>query len=57
MAATAAGVDVKERETKWLPFCRRHFLMHFFQRNICNLIHISLKFIPKGLINNRPSLI
>ena len=37
--------------TKWPPFHRRHFQMRFHQ------FRISLKFAPKGLIDNKPALV
>ena len=43
-----------EAETKWTPFRRRHFQTHFYVRISIN---ISLKFVPKGLINNIPALV
>ena len=33
------------------------FLMHFLNEDIWIPIKISLKFVPKGLINNTPSLV
>ena len=43
-----------EAQTKWLPFRRRHFQMHFLQ---WISITISLKFVPKGPIDNIPALL
>ena len=37
--------------------CRRHFKFTFFNENYGNLIQIALKCIPKGPINNNPSLV
>ena len=37
--------------TKWLPFCRWHF-QSFVNKKFCISIHISLKSVPKGLIDN-----
>ena len=34
-----------EPRTKWPPFCRLHFQMHYIQENFCILIQISLKFV------------
>ena len=45
-----------EAETKWTPFRRRYFQMHFVEWNIWNPINISLKFVPMGQINNIPAL-
>ena len=36
---------------------RRHFQMHFLNENIWISIKISLKFIPKGPINNIQALV
>ena len=43
--------------TKWPPFTRRHFQMHFHEWKALYLIRISLKFVPNGPINNIPALI
>ena len=45
-----------EAETRWLPFRTRHFQMHF-NENVSIPIKISLKFVPKGPINNIPALV
>ena len=37
--------------TKWMPFRRQYFQMHFHEKKCCNLIKISLKFVPKGPID------
>ena len=50
-------VEHIEAETKWPPFHRPHFQMHFLELNFWILIQISLRFIPKGPINNIPSLV
>ena len=42
---------------KWTPFCRRHFKHIFFDENVWIPIKISLKFVPKGPINNIPALV
>ena len=42
--------------TKWSPFRRRYFHMHFRDEIFCILIKISLKFVPKGPIDNNPAL-
>ena len=45
-------------QIKWLPTCRRqHFKCIFLNENVCILIKISLKFVPKGPINNIPALV
>ena len=41
-----------ETWTKWPPICKLHFQMHFLEK-ACVLIKISLKFIPKCLIDNK----
>ena len=46
-----------EAETKWPPFSRRHFKCIFLNENIWISIKISLKFVPKGPINNIPALV
>ena len=47
-----------EAGTKWQPISRQHFQMKIFlNENICIPINISLKFVPKGQINNIPSLV
>ena len=45
-----------EAETKWMPFRRRHVQVHFLNENVWIPIEISLKFVPKGSINNNPAL-
>ena len=40
--------------TKWPPFRIRHIDMHV---NKCILIRISLRFVPKGPIDNKPALV
>ena len=55
------AVYLIEAETKWLPFSRRHFQMHFLEwkcihETVLISIKISLKFVPKGLIDNIPAL-
>ena len=44
-------------QEKWPPFSRRHFQMHFLECKLLILIKISLKFAPKGPINNIPALV
>ena len=40
--------------TKWPPFRRRHFQMHFsWMKSFVSFIWISLKFVPKGPIDNK----
>ena len=46
-----------EAETRWSSFRRRHFQVHFVEWNAWISITISLKFVPKGAINNIPSLV
>ena len=50
-------LHVNVAETKWPPSWRQ-FQMHFYCMKINGiLIHISSKFVPKGPLNNKPSLI
>ena len=52
------GRDVNiEARTKWLIFCRQHFKMHFINRILLYLVKISLKFVPKGWIENKSALV
>ena len=47
-----------EAETKRQPFSRRHFHMDLFNENVWRVsIKISLKFVPRGLINNTLALV
>ena len=46
-----------EAETGWPPFRRRHFNRIYWNDNVRISIKISLKFVPKGPINNNPSLV
>ena len=46
-----------EAKIRWPPFRRRHFQTHFLEWNVCISINISLKFIPKGPIDNKPLLV
>ena len=43
--------------TKWPPFHRRYFQMHFREWKIFYFIKISLKFVPEGPIDNNPALV
>ena len=43
--------------TKWPPFRRRHFQVHFCEWRVWIWIKIQLKFVPRGLINNIPALV
>ena len=43
--------------THWTTFCRWHFQMYFFIENVWISSKISLKFVPKGPINNIPALV
>ena len=42
---------------KWPPFSRRHGKFIFFNENVLISIKISLKFAPKGQINNIQALV
>ena len=47
-----------EDETKWTPFRRRHFEVSILlNENVWIPIEISLKFVPKGPIDNIPALV
>ena len=46
-----------QAETKWTPFRRWHFKCIFLNENVWIPIKISLKFVPKGPINNIPALV
>ena len=52
----SSWVKLIEAEIRLLPFCRRHFKMHFFNENVCISFKISLKF-PMVRINNIPALV
>ena len=43
-------------QEKWPPFCRRNFQMHFLEWKYIISIKISLKFVPKGSINNTQTI-
>ena len=43
--------------SKWPPFRRRCFRMHFREWKFCTLIKNSLKFIPKGPIDITPAFV
>ena len=43
--------------TKWPPFCRQYFEMHFREWKFCILIKISLNFVPNGPIDNNQALV
>ena len=43
--------------TKWPPFSRRYFQLHFNEWKFCILIKISMKFVPNGPIDNNPALV
>ena len=45
-----------EAETKWLQFSRQHLQMHFLEWKGISF-KISIKFAPKGPINNIPALV
>ena len=46
-----------EVETKWLIFSRRHLKHIFSNQNVCVLILIQLKFVPKGSLDSQSALI
>ena len=43
--------------TTWSPCCGRHFRCISVNENVCMLIQIPLKFVPKGPINNNAALV
>ena len=49
---TQTPIKHVEAETKWTPFSKRHFQMHFLEWKF--LMKISLKIVLKGPINNIP---
>ena len=51
------GCSHIEAETKWPPFRRRQFQMHFFNENIWIWIKISLKFVLSIIIDYKPALV
>ena len=46
-----------EAETRWPTFRRRDFQIHLLEWKCTNFDYISLKFVPKGQINNIPTLV
>ena len=46
-----------EAETKWQPFRRWPFQMHFLNGHVWIWIQSSLKFVPMGPINNIPAMV
>ena len=46
-----------EAESKWTTIRRRHFQLYFFNENVWISFKLSLKFIPKGPINNIQALV
>ena len=44
-----------ETDAEWPPFRRRHFKTHFLNENIRISIAMSLRFVPRGPINNIPA--
>ena len=51
------GLTHIEARAIWLPFCRRHCKCIFLDEDLRILIQISLKFVPRGPINNTPALV
>ena len=43
--------------TKWLPFCRQHYQIHFMNAKFSILIDTSHKFVPKGPLTNQSALV
>ena len=50
-------IKLTEAEAKWPQFSRRHFQMHFLEWKYINFFEISLKFVPRGPINNILALV
>ena len=46
-----------EAETRWTPFSRYIFKHIFLNENVGISIKVSVKFAPKGPINNIPALV
>ena len=46
-----------EAKTKWTTFRRQHFQTHFLQWKCLNFDWNSLRFVPKGPIDNNPILV
>ena len=46
-----------EVETKWQPFCRRHFQIPFLAWILLHWYKIPIRFVHKVSINNTPSLV
>ena len=46
-----------EAWTKWLPFCRQHFKYIFFPGKFYISFKISIKFVPKGPIDQKLALV
>ena len=44
-------------ETKYMPFCRRHYQCIVVNENVLILIEMSMKFISEDSINNIPALV
>ena len=42
---------------KWPPFRRRYVQMHFHERKFSVFIKMSLKFVPRGPMDNNPALV
>ena len=53
----AISPEYIEGGIKWPPFCWWHFYMHFLKKHLYTLIHISQKFVARGLIDNKSSLV
>ena len=47
----------RKARTKWPPFSRHIFKRIFLNGNVCISINISLKFVPRGPINNTSALV
>ena len=57
MGMEAQSTTLVSPWTKWLPFRRQYFHMHFHEQKNVFLIKIALNFVPKGPIENKPALV
>ena len=49
--------DAWGRETKWPPFCRRHFQLHFLKLNVLHLdSNFNNEFVSNDVINNNSAV-
>ena len=53
----AFRVDTSPPEQNGHQFCRRIFRFIFMNEKFCISIRISLKFVPRRLVDNKPALV